>query len=98
MRVKYKELILECDWAIRHEDKVVFGTRSKDVFYFEDCDASSAIDALTSKGFWKTENLGVVKRFYVNDMADLLREGVFDSAVFDKIPGGRANTGAYYML
>lgn len=97
MRVGYKDLVIECDWAVRHDDKVVFGTRSKEVFFIKCYSAHEVLSTLTSKGFWKAENLGVVQCFYIDKLSDLLCENIFENAVFDSFTGGRVG-GVYNML
>lgn len=97
MRVSYKDMVIECDWAVRHEDKVVLGTRSKEVFFIKCFNAYEVLSTLTSKGFWKAENLGIVRCFYIDRLSDLLCGDIFANAVFDPIAGGRVG-GAYNLL
>lgn len=97
MRVSYKDIIIECDWAVRYEDKVVLGARSKEVFFIKSFDAYEVLSTLTSKGFWKAENLGVVRCFYIDQLSDLLCENVFENAVFESFAGGRVG-GVYNLL
>lgn len=88
MRVSYKDMVIECDWAVRHEDKVVLGTRSKEIFYIKCCnrrDAYETIDEMLSRGRTKANRLGVVLDLHINNLSDLLCESIFDNAVFDLI-------------
>lgn len=90
MRVKYKSLILACDWAVRYEDKVVFETRSKEIFYikcYDSRDAYETLDEMLSHGRAKANKLGVVLGLHINNLSDLLSENIFDNAVFDLISG-----------
>lgn len=97
MRVSYKDMVIECDWAVCHDDKVVFGTRSKEVFFTKDYYPNEVLSTLTSKGFCKAENLGVVRCFYIDKLSDLLCGNIFENAVFDSFAGGRVG-GIYNML
>ena len=94
MRVEYKNLILVCDWAVCHKNCIIFGTRSKEVFFVAfDSDglAHRAMGELIGMGRLRARNIGKVRCFYIEKMSDLLCDDIFENAVFDAIPGGVTN-------
>lgn len=100
MRVKYKDLVIECEWVVRHKNYIVFGTKSKEVFYTEfvnDMYANQVLGEIVGKGCLRANNLGVVRCFYIDKVSDLLCANIFENAVFDPTPGGAANS-AYCPL
>lgn len=90
MKVKYKGVVFVCDWAVCHDSKVIFGTRSKEVFFIE-CgstrSAQATLDELCLYGRVKANELGVVRCFYIDKMSDLFCENIFENAVFNLISG-----------
>lgn len=95
MRVKYKGLVIACDWAVHHENKIVFGTRSKEIFYTEFGSEETALrivcDLSCHIGYVLAENFGVVQNCHIDEMSDLLCDDVFEDAVFEPFPGGKLN-------
>lgn len=76
MRVRYGDLIIVCDWAIRKGRILIFGTRSREIYctdeYYHENIAACALGDLFANGYLTVKNLKPVQHIHIESIDDLM--------------------------